>query len=380
MAIGGEGERPEGAVMPDATSPASGQPSLRSGIADAIPESNMDGIPDSQRLYDLINSAWFTQAIYVMAELRLADAMRGGPGDVAGLAQATGCNPDALRRLLVALCAAGICRLEPDGRFALAPMGVLLCADAPESLRGWARLWGHHLWTHWGELLDAVRTGSGWRKRTLGQQGYEHLHDHPDAAVVFFDAMDSVTRIVTSHAASLVRLTGQQQVVDVGGGHGAFLAAVLDAWPAAHGICLDMPVAEPGARRLLSAAGLDGRARFESGDFLVRIPSADVVLLKSVLHNWDETTCNRILANCRLAMPADGALFIVERLMPARVADCRLDRSVVQADLNMLAGIGGRERTHAEYGQILADTGFHLTGVRPLTLGFSLLECIAKAH
>jgi hypothetical protein len=102
-------------------------------------------VSDSQRLYDLINSAWLTQAIYVAAELRLADAMRDGPTDVTALAQATGCVPDALFRLLRALCVAGICENHGDDQFSLTSMGTLLCGDVPASLQGWARLWGRRL-------------------------------------------------------------------------------------------------------------------------------------------------------------------------------------------------------------------------------------------
>jgi hypothetical protein len=332
-------------------------------------------VPDSQRLYDLINSAWLTQAIYVAAELRLADAMRDGPRAVSALGQATGCVPDALFRLLRALCAAGICEDHGDGQFSLTSMGTLLCEDAPASLRGWARLWGQRLWPQWGTLLESVRTGDGWRKRIRQQEGYDHLKGAPDAAALFYEAMQSITRIVTSQAALIVDLSMAKRVVDVGGGHGEFLAAVLRAWPALHGICLDLPAAEAGARQLLSCAGLNSRAQFAAGDFFVRIPSADVLLLKSVLHNWDDARCGQVLVTCRHALAGHSQLLIVERVLSRSVSDCDLDRSLVQADLNMLVGVGGRERTLAQYEQMLAHAQFELARIHVLPLGFSLLEC-----
>jgi SAM-dependent methyltransferase len=256
-------------------------------------------------------------------------------------------------------------------------MGVLLCEEAPDSLRGWARLWGHHLWGQWGSLLESVRTGDGWRKRIKQQEGYEHLNADPGAAALLHDALRSITHIVTSNAALLIDLSTAKRVVDVGGGHGEFLATVLRAWPALHGICVDLPPAAAGARQLLSRAGLESRAEFEAGDFLVSIPSADALLLKSVLHNWDDGKCARILLNCRRALAAGGRLLVVERALPPAIADRDFDRCIIQADLNMLVGVGGRERTLAQYEQMLANAQFELASVHQLPLGFSLLECVA---
>jgi hypothetical protein len=338
--------------------------------------SSSANLSDPQRLYDLINSAWITQAIYVAAELRLADAMRDGTSDITTLSQITACVPDALYRLLRALCAVGICESHGDDQFLLTPMGMLLCGDGPASLQGWARLWGQRLWIQWGTLLESVRTRDGWRKRMVQQDGYEHLSADPDAAALFYEAMRSITRIVTTEAAHLIDLSTTKRVVDVGGGHGEFLAAVLSVWPASHGICLDLPAAEAGATQLLSCAGLKDRAKFEAGDFFAKIPSADLFLLKSVLHNWDDGKCSQILSACRQALAGHGRLLIVERVLSPVVSNCDLDRSIVQADLNMLAGVGGRERTLKQFERMLADARFKAAKINQLPLGFSLFECV----
>jgi hypothetical protein len=343
----------------------------------AMPAFPSEEVSVAQRLYDTINSAWVTQAIYVAAELGLADEMDGSPRDAIPLAVAAGCPPDALRRLLRALCAVGICEDCGNDAYSLTQLGMLLRKDAPESLHGWAVMWGSRLWTQWGALLDSVRTGQGRTQRIGSRDGYAHLDHDRDAAQIFYTAMRSITRIVTSQAARLADLGAMRSVVDVGGGHGEFMAAVLQAWPLARGICLDLPAAATGAGQLFSCAGLDSRAEFLAGDFFKEIPSADALLLKSVLHNWDDVRCDRILANCRRALGAGKPVLIIERVMPATVSDCNVDRSVAHADLNMLAGIGGKERTIAEFRRMLSKARLELTRIHRLPLGFALLECVA---
>ena len=327
------------------------------------------------RLYGLINSAWITQVIYVAAELDLPEKMRGGMRDVSALATATACSHDAMRRLLRALCAVGICADQGNDAFSLTEMGTLLCEDAPESLRNWARLWGNRLWTHWGALLDSVRTGAGWQQRIRPQERYEQFATDDDAAELFYGAMRSITRIAASQVALLLDFRTVRLVVDVGGGHGEFMAGVLQEWPSVCGVCLDLPAAEAGAKKLFQCAGLDRRIKFVAGDFFVDIPCADALLLKSVLHNWDDARCSRILANCRRALSVGAHMFVVERILPDIFSDCHFARSVAQADLNMLVGIGGRERTITEYKRLLAEADFELEAVHSLRLGFELLQC-----
>ena len=331
----------------------------------------------AERLYGLINSAWMTQAIHVAAELGLADKMHGGMRSVSALATATTCPQDAIRRLLRALCAAGICTDHGNDTFSLTEMGSLLCEDAPESLRNWARLWGGRLWTHWGALLDSVRTGEGWQQRNRSQKGYERFATDHDAAELFYAAMRSLTRIAASQVASLIDFGAVRRVVDVGGGQGEFIAGVLKEWPSVHGVCLDLSAAQAGATKLFQCAGLDRRVEFVAGDFFIDIPYADALLLKSVLHNWDDAGCRRILANCRRALPVNAPMFVVERVLPEVFSDCHCAQSVAQADLNMLVGIGGRERTMMDYKRMLADAHFEIEAVYSLRLGFALLVCAA---
>lgn len=217
------------------------------------------------RLFELINAAWTKRAIAVAAELRLAEALRDGPRDAASLAQACGCDADALHRLLRGLCSIGLCDEQHDGRFAITPFGALLAEDAPQSLRSWALLFGRQLWPAWAGLDASVRTGKGLRERTGLAHGFAHLERDADAAAaaaaaVFNRAMVAITRIVAADAVRKVELphdTGM--LVDVGG-HGELLAAFLHRWPAARGVALDLAHAQPGALQHFAVQGWAGRS------------------------------------------------------------------------------------------------------------------------
>ncbi len=331
----------------------------------------------STRLFELINAAWTTRAIAVAAELHLADALRNGPRDVGSLAQATGCDADALHRLLRALCSIGICEERDDGRFFTTPLGALLAEDAPQSLRSWALQFGRELWSAWGGLDESVRTGKGLRERSGLAHGFAHLQSDADAAAVFNRAMVEVTRIVAADAVRKVDLAGSTRFVDVGGGHGQLLAAFLHRWPQASGVSVDLAHAQTGALLHFAAEKLGERAGFIIGDFFSEVPAADVLLMKAILHDWNDERCALILRNCRRALATGARLLVIDRVLPERLTDDPRHRSLARSDLTMLIGVGGRERTEAQFRRLFDGSGFIIDSLQPLVLGLSLLDCRA---
>jgi SAM-dependent methyltransferase len=329
------------------------------------------------RLFDLINAAWTTRALAVAAELRLAETLREGPQEAASIAQAAGCDADALRRLLRALCSIGICDERDDGRFSITPLGALLAEDAPQSLRSWTLQFGRQLWPAWGGLDESVRTGKGLRERSGHAHGFAHLQRDADAAAVFNRAMVEITRIVAADAMRKVDLTGLRRFVDVGGGHGQLLAAFLHRWPQASGVSVDLSHAQAGALLHFEAERLGERAGFVVGDFFSEVPTADVLLLKAILHDWNDERCALILRNCRRALGTGGRLLVMDRVLPERLIDEPRHRSLARSDLTMLVGVGGRERTEAQFRKLFHDSHFTIDSLQPLVLGLSLLDCRA---
>jgi hypothetical protein len=178
----------------------------------------------------MVNSYWITQALSVAAQLGLPDLLASGPQTSEHLAQKAGVHAPALRRLLRALVTLDIVREREDGNFELLPMGALLRSDAATSLRSWAIFVGRYQWQEWGLLLNSVKTGESARQHLPGTEG-------PRPAV-FNQAMVELTRLIVPAIVQAYDLTGCTRIIDVGGGHGELLVAILKAYPEACGVLL----------------------------------------------------------------------------------------------------------------------------------------------
>lgn len=324
---------------------------------------------------DLVHRGSMAQVVYVAAELGLADLLLDGPLQAEAIARASGCHAPSLHRLLRALVVAGLLIETDDGAFALSDAGRCLARDADTSLRPWLLWFGRHQWSVWSGLLDTVRTGESARKRMTGREGMSLFDKDPQAAALFNAAMATLARQVTSEVAERCDMSDVRLIVDVGGGHGVLLEVILRANEQARGILFDRPHVMDGARTLLQRAGVADRCSFVTGDFFVSIPAGgDVYLLKSIIHDWDDERAETILRKCREAMTDNSRLLLVERVVPQRLQACAFHRALSHADLTMMLGPGGRERTSAEYERLLTTAGLRLVDVMPLVSGFSILE------
>lgn len=332
------------------------------------------------RLVQHIVGGWRSQAIHAAVQMGVTDALIDGPRTADDLASALGCDADALARLLRALCTLSVCTERKQGRFALTSTGRLLCAHGEgPNLRALAQWWGGPLWPMWGELAYSIRTGLSARKKLTGDAAYAYLDKGADPARVFHEAQRGMTALVLDELVSWPGWARARTAVDVGGGHGHLMLAVLAAHDALHGTVFDLPHAQDGAQRQAMAAGLGERCKFESGSFFERVPAgADCYMLKSILHNWDDEHCAALLGCCSVAVPPNGRVLVVERVRPARLRPGARDEAVARTDLNMLAGLGGRERTIQEYAALLGSAGFSVTGVTPLAFEFSLIEACPR--
>lgn len=325
-----------------------------------------------------IVAGWRCQALHAAVQLGVPEALAGQAQSVEALATALGADEDGLARLLRGLCTLGVCRQNPDGRFALTRVGERLCAAPPRgeaSLRDLVRWWGGPLWPMWGELAYSVRTGASAREKLSGDIGYAHLMRSAETAKVFHGAQQAMTALVQDELAQWDGWASVRRVIDVGGGHGQLALALAQAQPHLEAIVFDLPHAQSGALALRQAAKLEGRCSFVSGSFFEALPGdADVYLLKSILHNWDDASCRTILRRCADAAPPHARLMLVERVRPDRLTHNARDEGVARTDLNMLAGLGGRERTAFEYAQLLGEIGFGITGSWLLGFEFTVLE------
>jgi hypothetical protein len=319
----------------------------------------------------LTTGAWVTQAIGVAARLRLADLMAHGAQSVDALADATATHPPTLYRLLRALASVEILH-ELDGRrFELTPLGQPLRSDDPDSIAGWAAFIGRpNYWQAWSGLLYSVRTGENAFRHVHGTDVWTYRSTRPDESAAFDRAMTSLSRRSNAALLTAYEFGRFRTIVDVGGGNGALLAAVLAAHPQVQGVLFDQPHVVPGAASLLERAGVASRCRTVGGNFFESVPEgADAYVLRAVIHDWDDDACIRILTVIRHAIAEHGKVLIVERV----IAPANEGRDAKFSDLNMLVGPGGRERTREEFAALLESSGLRLERVLDAG-GFSVIE------
>lgn len=324
--------------------------------------------PDSAvtALFDLIASHRITACITTAAGLGIADVLIDGPKTNAEIAERVGAHAPSLKRLLVGLVTIGICRNAGGERFALTEIGVPLATGSNPSVRGYAIFEGEMQWRWWGGLIESIRTGKTAPELAGVPDAFELMARKPEDVEIFNQAMVSLTRAITPGVLAAYDFSGISKLMDVGGGFGELLAGILKAHRRMHGVVFDLPRCADGAIKQLAGAGVADRAEFIAGSFFEKIPTgADAMVLKSIIHDWNEELGRKILANCRAALPADGKLLLVERLMPDEPADNAADRAQALSDLNMLRGLGGSERTAEGYRVLLAATGFRLARVLP---------------
>lgn len=324
---------------------------------------------------DLVNGYQLSQAIHVAATLGIAGLLAEGPRTSDALAAATACHPPTLYRLLRALASAGVLRELDERRFELTPVGHCLRPDHPASIAGWAAFIGRPpSWNAWGALLHSVRTGENAFEHVHGTGVWQYRAAHPGESAIFDRAMTSLSRRGTAALLAAYDFGRFRRLVDVGGGNGALLAAILGAYPALEGVLFDQPHVVAGAGALLEEAGVADRCEIVEGSFFDAVPAgADGYLMRAIIHDWEDEPATRILATIRRAMPEGGTLLIVDRVLapPNEGRDGKL------SDLNMLVGPGGQERTREEFAVLLDGAGFRLERIVGTGL-FSVVEGVPR--
>lgn len=328
--------------------------------------------PANITLFELTQGAWITQALYVAVKLGIADTLAGGALTADDVARRVGASPDATFRLMRALASKGVFKLRRDGRFALNAAANALRSDTEGSLAPLIAMVGSppH-WQHWSELLHCVQTGQTAVEKLHGATIFEYLDSQPEYAKVFNDAMTAVSAMAIDAAVPVYDFTQRRLVVDVGGGHGALLAAVLKAAPAARGVLFDLPSVVADAGSAFAAAGVNARVTTASGSFFESVPEgADTYLLKAIIHDWDDARALTILRNIRTAIAEDGVVLLFEMVLPGGAPP----HPGLMLDLEMLVHAGGRERTAAEYATLLSRAGFQQSRVIPTAGPLSVVE------
>jgi O-methyltransferase/methyltransferase family protein len=330
-------------------------------------------IAAAQQMHQLITRSLLVQAIFVACRLRIPDLLGGAARTAEELAEAVGAQPAALRRLLRALSGLDVVTVDGD-RFALTSLGLSLRSGPHSAAESAIFLGSPAVWSAWGALDDAVFDGHAAFRHAHGTGLFDYLPEHPDELVAFHALMGVQSRLQIPAVLTAYDFTSAHTIVDVGGGQGALLAAMLAANPTARGVLFDRPDVVARSGPVLGSVA--PRCEVVSGDFFNTVPAgADTYVLKLVLHDWDDARAARILHDVRDAIMPDGRLIIIETVMP-------LGNEYHRAkflDMNMLVlSEGGRERTEEEYRMLLDEAGFTLARVVPTAPPLSVVETIPR--
>jgi hypothetical protein len=317
----------------------------------------MTELSPGQRLYDLMNGALATRALGIAADLGVARALADGPRPVTELADANGVDPDALRRILRALASDGIFQEAEPGVFANTEVSTLLLEP------GWsefAHLFGGVFHRAAGEL-DA--SGEAAFPRIDGDGFWAWLAAHPDDRAAFDGAMVDGVESRVERLASL-EWRGDETIVDVGGGNGSLLLALLPRLPdGVRGKVLDLP------ETVRDESSFGDRIEFVGGSFFESVPRGDVYVLGTILHNWPDEDAAAILRTIRTAAPDGARLLVIDGVL----ASGNERNPMRWLDLLMLALFAGRERDEAQWRALFAETGFE-----PVSIQGGLIEAVCR--
>lgn len=327
-------------------------------------------------MLQMISGFRVSRAIYVAAKLGIADLLKDGPKSSEELARLTSTHPPSLYRVIRALASVGIFAEGEQGRFTLTAIGNTLQSDVPGSLRAWAILvLGEEDYQAWGDLMHTVRTGETTFDHVFGMGIFQYEAQHPEHAKIFDEAMANLIGVYNSAVLASYSFSSIEKLVDVGGGDGSLMVAVLQTKPKMQGMLFDLPHVAEKAKQKITEAGLSGRCEFVSGDALISVPSGgDAYILSRVINSFDNERAVAILQNCRRAITQKSKLLLVERVLPDRVERSMAAQGPVISDLNMMVISGGRERTAMEHRALLETAGFTLTNIIPTQSEVTIIE------
>ncbi|HEY6875370.1 MAG TPA: methyltransferase [Candidatus Dormibacteraeota bacterium] len=329
----------------------------------------------TDQAYRLVQGFRAYQMVVAACELKLPDLLAAGPKSVQELAAATATDEPSLRRLLRGLAVWGVVEQQDGDCFAGTAIADSFRSDIP-GMRNMTLNLAAEAYVAWGSLLYSVRTGRPAYEHVFGRSRWEDLAEDPEGAARFNAHMVEITTRVAAGFVRAYELDGIATVVDIGGGNGALLAAVLKANPAVKGVLFDLPAGLAGARQYLESAGVADRATLAEGSFFETVPTGDLHMLKSIVHDWDDERAAQILQACRRAMRPSGRLVLVERFLPERIEGSPSSLDAIMLDLHMMVVLGGRERTTDEFRELLAKADLRMTRTIPAAAGFGIFEAV----
>jgi len=331
--------------------------------------------PAAGQLLELSFGYLYSAALQTAARLGIADHLVAGPRTAEQLAESAQAHGPHLRRLLRFLATKGVFEQDAAGRFHLTPLAQPLRTDVEGSLRDYVMMRGEDIfWLSAARLPDAVRTGGTAFEQLYGVPFYDYLAADPELGAAFHASMAAFSQTLSNDVADVYDFSAARSVVDVGGGRGGLLRAILLRNPRLTGTLFDLESVV--AQHMLDTPELAGRWQVEAGDFFTSVPAgADVYLLKHVLASWPDEECVQILRTCGRAAGRGGRLLVVNGLIP----EGNEPHPAKTHDMLMMTVLNGKGRTRREYEELCARAGLVVCQVRTLSVHASIIEAAVES-
>lgn len=310
--------------------------------------------PSSATIRRYMYGSWVAQAIHAAVQLDLPEHLAAGGGDVVSLAERSGTQPDPLYRLLRALASVGIFSEDSPRHFVATELSECLRVDAVSHL---VRFYGTEVYRSYGRLPDSVRTGERGFDLEYGMTLWQRMEEAPETGEAFRRGMGASSWREQLPLPGAYDFAGIRKLVDIGGGEGTMLAAILHENPSMQGVLVEIPAGIDRSMRHFEEAGVRDRAELVEANAFDELPVADGYFLSCVLHVMNDEESLVALRRIRDAIEPDGRLVILERIVAPGDEPC-LAKFL---DLSMLLTNGGRERSENDWQELLAQAGFKLT-------------------
>jgi hypothetical protein len=333
----------------------------------------------------MVLGGWSAKLLADVTSLNVADVLKQhGPQTAASLVDNYGVRalPSALERALRACAAMGIFTEEASGAFGPTALSEALVTDSPGSVKRLVECFGHSsFYKVFAELPAAIRTGAKQARTALGAEWWDYLNAHPDELELFGDAMKANSASEMQAVLDRCDLSNASKVVDVGGGLGHLVIALLGKYPKLQGVLLDLPALIPVAKERLPVKDPAVAARLEyvGASMFDSVPPADTYIMKHIIHDWDDEHCVKLLTNCRQSMVGNGRVIAVDTVLPP-LGDTGMPTAKV-TDIVMMVFIGGKERTLKQWEDLYHAAGLRIVSVTPAandTMGNSIIEGVKR--
>ena len=327
-----------------------------------------------QQMMQIMSGFWVTRGLWIAAKLGISDLLVDGAKSVEDLASETNTHTDSLYRILRALAMVGI-YTEGDGRtFSLTPLSETLRSDVVGSLRGAVIAeMGQAHYEAWGNLMASVKTGEIAFDNKFGKDIWAYFQTEPEQAENFNRYMAASSEPLNEAISTKYNFSGYNKLIDVGGGIGGMISAILAKNPSLKGVIYDAPTVVEQAKGFLVSKGVADRCETIGGDFFESVPEGgDIYSMRWILHDWEDSKSLKILDNIKKVLPENGKLLLAEAVVP-EAGEPHFSKFF---DLIMLVMTGGRERTEKEWRELLDRAGYKIERIIPTESFLSIIETV----